>query len=481
VNGSGQRAASLMEVQMLDVVIRGGTVVSPDASERFDVGIKAGRIVAFAAPQSVDLQAKRVIDAQGKYVVPGGIDAHVHFNIALSPVMRAQSATHGGRAAAFGGTTTFIDFALQRGTESLTRAIESKQAEIKNDRPDVDYALHAMITGDVSLDVFDEIPDAISGGVTSFKMFTTFSGSSAAGAVFAHDGRIWGVMQQTARHGGIAMVHCEDDCIIDYCVQKLYRENRQQVVNIAEARPSLCEEAAIMRMLLLARRSGSPLYIVHVSSIEGIEAIAEAQGKRLPVYGEALHNYLAFCKQDYAKPNGVKYHNYPSLKSERDRDALWQALSSGVLDVASSDDFTIPLAQKTAGQQVDNAAGGHNGIETRMAYLFSEGVKNGKISINRYVDVASTSVAKLFGIYPRKGIIAIGSDADIVVMDPDVRRRVTLADLHSDCDYSLWDGWEFTGFPVMTMLRGNVLVENGIWTGPTGAGVFVPAKSPSVP
>lgn len=467
---------------MLDVLIRDGRVVSPHSCEIFDVGIKDGRIVVFAAPNSTDLSAARIIDARNKFVIPGGIDAHVHFNIALGPVMKAQSATHGGRAAAFGGTTTFIDFALQRGTESLTHAIESKQAELKSDRPDVDYALHAMLTGEMTFDVLEQIPEAISGGVTSFKMFSTFSGDSAAGAAFTDDGRIWGVMQQTAKHGGLAMVHCEDDCIVDFCVRKLYREGRQHTRHIHEARPSLCEEAAIMRMLLLARRSGSPLYIVHVSCIEGIEAIAEAQGKRLPVYGEALHNYLAFCSEDYERPNGQIYHNYPSLKSPKDRDALWQALKSGVLDVASSDDFTIPFAKKTSGKEVDNTPGGHNGIETRMAYLFSEGVGKRRLNINRYVDVSSTSVAKLFGLYPKKGIIAIGSDADIVIIDPNLKQKVTLADLHSDCDYSIWDGWEFSGFPVMTMLRGKVLVENGVWTGPSsGCGEFIAARSPSEP
>ncbi len=152
-----------------------------------------------------------------------------------------------------------------------------------------------------------------------------------------------------------------------------------------------------------------------------------------------------------------------------------------MLDVTSSDDLTIPFAQKIAGKEVDNASGGHNGVETRMAYLYSEGVRPGRLDINRFVDVSSTAVAKLFGLYPRKGIVAIGSDADIVIIDPDLRRTVTLADLHSNCDYSLWDGWEFHGFPVLTMLRGNVLVEDGKWTGPEGIGRFVPARSPSEP
>jgi dihydropyrimidinase len=466
---------------MLDVLIRGAMVVSPDSTERFDVGVKDGRIVAFADENSVDLQATRTINAHGKYLIPGGIDAHVHFNVAMSPVMRAQSATFGGRAAAFGGTTTFIDFALQAGENSLVRSIEGKQTELKNDKPDIDYALHAMITGKATLNVIEEVPEAISGGVSSFKMFTTFSSGSAAGSSFTDDGRIWGVMQQTAKHGGIAMVHCEDDCIIEHCVHKLYREGRQQAPNIREARPNLCEEAAISRMLLLAKRTESPLYIVHVSTTEGVEAIAEAQGKRQAVYGESLHNYLAFCDDDYAKPNGMIYHNYPALKSTNDRKALWEGLRSGVLDVASSDDFTIPFASKISGVTVDNALGGHNGIETRMGYLFSEGVKKGRISVNRFVDVSSTSVAKIFGLYPRKGAIAIGSDADIVLIDPNLKQKVSLADLHSNCDYSIWDGWEFEGVPVMTMLRGNILVEDGQWTGPSGIGQFIHARSPEQP
>jgi dihydropyrimidinase len=476
-----QQIGRQWEADMLDVLIQGGSVVSPHSTELCDVGIANGRIVVLAAPQSLDIAAARVIDASGKLVVPGGIDAHVHFNIALTPAMRAQSAKYGGRAAAFGGTTTFIDFALQAGADSLTAAIEAKQAEINNDRPDVDYALHAMITGATTFEVLEEIPEAISGGVSSFKMFTTFSGGSASGGLFMDDGRIWGVMQQLAKHNGIAMVHCEDDCIIDFCVRKLYRHGHQHAAHVHEARPSICEEASIMRMLLLSRRTGSPLYIVHVSSIEGVEAIADARGKRQPVYGESLHNYLAFSNEDYAKPDGMIYHNYPALKSPRDRAALWEALKSGVLDVTSSDDFTIPLAQKLAGKEVDNVSGGHNGIETRMAYLFSEGVKAGKLSINRFVEVSSTAVAKLFGLYPRKGIIAVGSDADVVIIDPNLKRRLTLADLHSNCDYSLWDGWEFNGFPILTMVRGQVLVENGKWTGPEGIGQFIPARSPSEP
>lgn len=460
---------------MLDVLITGGRVVSPERTDACDIGIKDGRVVLLAETGSVTLDSERMIDANGQYAIPGGIDAHVHFNLGLTDAMRAQSARAGSRAAAFGGTTTFIDFALQQNDGSLQQAIELKRAELVADRPHVDYALHAMVTGQISFEVLEEIKDAIAEGVSSFKMFTTFSGASASGSLYADDGRIWGVMEQTARHGGIVMVHCEDDCIIDFNMRRLYRQGEQQGTNIYRARPNLAEEAAIRRVLLLAKRSGSPVYVVHVSTHEGVAAIGEARAEGQPAYGEILHNYLAFCSEDYARPNGLKYHNYPPLKSAADREALWQGLAgSRGVDTVASDDFTIPLAAKLAGQQVDNVSGGHNGIETRIPVLFSEGVSKGRLSINRLVEAASTNPARLFGLYPRKGIIATGSDADIVLIDPAVRRTTRLHDLHSDCDYSLWDGWQFQGFPTLTMVRGQVLVQDGEWVGPEGTGQFVP-------
>jgi dihydropyrimidinase len=335
-----------------------------------------------------------------------------------------------------------------------------------------------MVTGLISFDVLEEMKDAIVDGVISFKMFTTFSGASASGSLYTDDGRIWGVMEQAARHGGIALVHCEDDCIIDFNVRRLYRQGQQQGTNIYLARPHLAEEAAIRRVLLLSQRSGSPVYIVHVSTQAGVAAIGEARAAGQPAYGEILHNYFTFCSEDSARPNGLTYHNYPPLKSAADREALWQGMGTGRgVDTVASDDFTIPLAAKLAGQQVDNVSGGHNGIETRIPVLFSEGVSRGRLSINRLVEVASTNPARLFGLYPRKGIIAPGSDADIVLIDPALRRTTRLEDLHSDCDYSLWDGWQFQGFPTLTMVRGEVLVQDGVWVGPEGIGQFVPGRT----
>ncbi len=438
---------------MLDLVIEGGTVVVGGTAAQVDLGIAAGRIAVIAQPGAVPVDAAERIDATGMLVVPGGIDAHVHFNIKVTDAMNAQSAVGGSRAAAYGGTTTFIDFAFQSGEGSLVEAIRSKTDELGGQRPNVDYALHLMVTGPVSFSAMDEIPEAIAGGVSSFKMFTTFAQGSASGNLLSDDGRIWGVMERAQRAGGIVQVHCEDDCIIDYHVRGLYRDGQEAARNISLARPPLAEEAAIRRMILLSERSGCPLYVVHVSSTLGIEAIRDAKRRGVAVTGEVLHNYLAFTSENYARDEGMIFHNYPPLKSAADQDALWAAIGDGGLDTVASDDFTIPKAAKLSGPMVDNAPGGHNGVETRMNILFSEGVARGRLSIERYVELTAENPARLFGIFPQKGTIAVGSDADVVLIDPAVRETIQLDGLHSDCDYSVWEGWHLQGKVRTTILR----------------------------
>ncbi len=466
---------------MLDLAIEGGTVVTGVSSVRADLGVRDGQIVLIAQPGALPRDAKDRLDAGGMYVAPGGIDAHVHFNIKVTEAMSAQSAIDGSRAAAYGGTTTFIDFAFQAGDGSPVKAIEGKLEELGAQRPNVDYALHLMLTGAVSFEAIDEIPEAVSGGVSSFKMFTTFSTGSASGNLYSDDGRIWGVMQRVQRAGGIVQVHCEDDCIIDYNVRRLYRDGEQAGRNISVARPPLAEEAAIRRMILLADRSECPLYVVHVSSTWGVEAIQEAKTRRLPIFGEVLHNYLAFTSDNYAAEEGLLYHNYPPLKSAADQSSLWDGIASGDLDTVASDDFTIPKAAKLSGPVVDNVPGGHNGVETRMNVLFSEGVARGRLSIEKYVQLTAENPAKLFGIYPQKGTIAVGSDADLILIDPAARETMRLNQLHSACDYSIWDGWELQGKVSTTVLRGEVLVRGQEWVGQQGLGQFIPAGGPQLP
>jgi dihydropyrimidinase len=468
---------------MIDLLIADGEVVSSTSVARMDVGIKDGKIAFLASPGAMEVEAKRRIDAAGKLVVPGGVDAHVHFNFPLSPEVSAQSSSWGSRAAAFGGTTTFLDFARQQDTGSLLAAIDGKKDEIKRDRPSIDYGLHAMITGNSTLDVLGEMRDAISDGVSSFKMFTAFTSNNVAGTggLYSDDGRIWGVMTTAARYDGTVMVHCEDDALIAHNIHCLYHEGRQQASNVAEARTALAEEAAIRRMLLLAKRSGSPLYVCHITSRDGLEAVFESRGARTPVYGEVLHHNLSHTAERYAQPDGPLYHTYPGLKADTDRQALWDGVLDGVLDTVSSDDFTFPRAVKLAGQTVDTVSAGHNGIETRMGVFFSGAVAERRLSMRRFVELTAERPAKLFGLFPKKGVIAPGSDADMVLIDPNANHTIRQSGLHSQCDYSVWDGWRCAGYPITTMLRGEILVENGEWVGPEGTGEFVASRRPSDP
>jgi dihydropyrimidinase len=272
------------------------------------------------------------------------------------------------------------------------------------------------------------------------------------------------------------MVHCEDNCIIGLNVERLYAAGRQSGRNIHLARPILAEEAAIRRMTLLAERSDCPLYVVHVSSEAGMAAIGESKRRGAPVFGEVLHNYLAYTSDMYQQPDYQRFHNYPPLKYQGDQDALWHAIADGGLDTVASDDLTIPRAAKVSGDVVDNVPGGHNGIETRMDYLYSEGVMKGRITPQQYVRLTAEAPAKLFGLYPRKGTIAIGSDADFAVLDTRTPRTIALSDLHSDCDYSIWEGWTFHARVHATVVRGSVLTKAGAWVGPEHGGCFVEGR-----
>jgi dihydropyrimidinase len=468
---------------MIDLLVAGGDVVSAASTARLDVGVDKGRVAFLASPGAIDVEARRVVDASGRFVIPGGVDAHVHFGFPLSSATMSQSASRGSRAAAFGGTTTFIDFARQSDDGSLLAAIATKRDDLKVDKPSIDYSLHAMITGLSTLDVLDEMPEAIAEGVSSFKMFTTFTSTegSGVGALYSDDGRIWGVMNRAARHGGIVMVHCEDDSLIGHNIHCLYKEGREQLAHVAEARTAVAEEAAIRRMLLLSRRSNAPLYVCHITSRYGMEALFEARGARVPAFGEVLHHNLSHTEEKYALPDGALYHTYPGLKSIDDQQALWEGVQDDVVDSVSSDDFTFPRDVKMAGTTVDTVSAGHNGIETRMGVFFSSAVARRRMSINRFVALTSEGPAKIFGLFPRKGLISPGSDADIVLIDPKIDHTIRQSELHSDCDYSVWDGWRCIGYPTTTILGGNILVENGTWVGQEGGGTYVRSGRPSEP
>lgn len=462
---------------MLDVLVSGGSVVTSDGVGVWDVAIQGERIVAVAAPGTFTRDVGRVIDATGKLVIPGGIDPHVHTRWPIPSLDGGVTASAGAgqvsRAAIFGGTTTLVDFAVWSPGMTIAQAIEQKEAEWGEGF--TDYALHVMLQGAVPPEVIAQMPDAIVAGFPSFKIFTTDVRPHAKGRMMPL-GHLWAIMETTAKHAGVLVVHAEDDELVMYAYDRLGREHRTDIRHMPEVHSIMSEDIAFRRVLRLARYvDGAAVYMMHVSAAAGVDAIAEARADGFPVYGETLHHYATFTADAYLRPDGVMFHTYPSLKRQEDRQRLWAGLRDGTLNTVATDELCTPRAIKLRSRHIADATGGHVGVETRVPIVYTEGVVERGMSLERFVAVTSSNAAKILGLYPRKGVIAPGSDADLVVFDSNVRRTLRSEDLHGS-DYSAWDGWEVRGWPSLVMLRGRVTVEDGQLKRPAGDGRRVPRK-----
>jgi dihydropyrimidinase len=462
---------------MLDLVIRGGQVVSPAGVGTWDVGIEGERIVVVASAGTLPVESARVIDANGKLVIPGGIDPHVHTGWPIPTLDGGVTLSAGpgqvSRAALYGGTTTLADFAVWEPGMTLSDAIVRKQDVWREAY--TDYALHVMLQGAVPPEVIAQMPEAISGGFPSFKIFTTDVRPHGKGRMIRL-GHLWAIMESAAKHGGVLAIHAEDDDLVMYMYESLQREGRTDIQHMPLVHSIMSEDISFRRVLRLARYvPGVAVYLVHVSSKAGTDAVAEARADGLPVYAETLHHYATFTAEAYLRPDGVVFHTYPSLKYDEDRQRLWTGLRDGSLATVATDELCTPRAIKLRSRNVADATGGHVGVETRVPIIYTEGVSKRGVSLERFVAVTSTNAARILGLYPKKGVIATGSDADVVIFDPTVRRRLSSADLHGS-DYSAWDGWEVHGWPEMVLLRGKVVVDHGKLLGEAGAGKSVPRK-----
>lgn len=458
---------------MYDVLIRNGTLVSATRTESLDVAVAGQRIVALATPGALGAVAKQVIDATGLLVLPGGIDPHCHYNMFASGGKVRGEPQRFSPAAAFGGTTTVVDFALQEGKTTLHDAVAAKKAEASGEMA-VDYGLHVIVTGNVSFDVMDEVADVVRAGVPTIKTIMTYAWN-------VDDGQRFGLMQRVAEAGGMSVIHAEDDAIARWLTAKYLREGKTHGGYIAETRNSLVEEAAIRRALLLAERAGSSLYILHMAAGAGVRALADARARGLPFYGETLVTYLSATAEDlWAGPDnrGLLWANFPAIKQREDQETLWAAIADGRLQVVSSDHMAYTKSDKfeKRGTTVDTIGGGQAAVELRVPVLYSEGVARGRISLNRFVQLIATEPARLMGLYPRKGAIEPGSDADVVLFDPEKKWTVRHEDLHMISDYSCWEGWELQGQVVTTILRGAVLVRDRAFVGSKTSGEFIPRK-----
>ena len=464
---------------MLDLIIRGGDVVTPQGVVKCDVGISGEVIGAIAAPGSLGSGiAKREIDATGKIVMPGGIDPLVHLHHQWQMPDGKWMTTAGpeqvGKAALFGGTTTFIDFAYWRENQTALQGIESRDKDFVGKSP-CDWAYHIMLHSEPPPEFPGQLAEAIQAGYPTLKIFTTNILPSRQGRMIDF-GDIWEAFQALAKNGGLGVIHAEDNDIVMHMYAKLIREGRVGFEYLAEAHNQLSEDLSFRRVLRLAESvPGTALYMMHVSAGTGVAAIKEARAKGLPIYGETLHQYMLFSAEDYKRPNGQMYHTYPSLKSREDQKALWAGTLDGSINCVATDELCCSLKEKLAGDRIDNTTGGNSGVEPRLAVMYTEMVARRGYSLNRYVDLVSSNAAKIMGLYPKKGAIATGSDADITILDPARRGKVTASELH-ETDYTPWEGHDIFAWPIVTMLRGKVMVENGQYFGSGRDGKYLKRK-----
>ena len=473
---------------MLDLIIRGGRVVTPEGVGEYDVGVQGERIAAIALPGAIEAEARRTIDASGKVVLPGGIEPHCHIAIPVPevwagrPEVMTQPPEGASRAAAFGGVTTFVDFSGELpitpgelpNYDPIMKQVESRRNAFSG-HSYTDFTFHHILAGAVPQSNIGEIGEAIQAGVASFKIFTTFH------AIRVPYGHLMAIFEQVQKNAGIMAVHAEEDDIVTYQTAKLIREGNDQGYNLHLVHNNVSEDLAFRKVIRMAKHTEVGIYFVHTTAKEGVAAIAEARSQSLPVYGEALHNYMEFTSDDYKKPNGTKIHTYPAIKSAADRDALQQGLVDGPICTTATDEYTTDRTAKFSGQTIETVCGGHAGIETRMPVAWAKLVATDRIGLERFAAITSTNAAKILGMYPQKGAIAVGSDADFCIWDPNLRKTLTLDDLHHDGDYSIWEGFECHGYPTMTILRGKVIVEDGKLMGSSSDGKWLQRKvAPSV-
>jgi dihydropyrimidinase len=452
-----------------DTIIANGRVVTASDTYTADVAISSGKIVAIG--QSLPREnATKIIDADGKYIFPGGIDVHTHLDMPFGGTTSADDFETGTRAAAFGGTTTLIDFAIQYKGQTLRTAFDAWMQKASS-KAVTDYAFHCIITelADAQL---EEMNALVREGVTSFKMFMAYPG-----VFMLDDGSIFKALRTTAKNGGLVCMHAENGNAIDVIVQQALAEGKKAPKYHALTRPTTAEAEATSRAIALAEMAGAPIYIVHLSCNDALEKVREARDRGLPVYAETCPQYLYLSLENMEAPGfeSAKYVFTPPLREKWHQEKLWQGLKHDHLQVVSTDHcpFCFKEQKELGRDDFTKIPNGGPGIEHRMSLIYSGGVAGGRFSVNRFVELVSTTPAKLFGLYPRKGTIAVGGDADLVIFNPDRKHTISAKTHHMRVDYSMFEGIQVTGMPDVVLSRGHVVVESDKFLGRPGAGEFL--------
>ncbi|WP_158842010.1 dihydropyrimidinase [Saccharothrix deserti] len=452
----------------MTILIKGGTVVNATGAVVADVLVDGEKIAALLAP-GFPLDADEVIDASGKYVIPGGIDAHTHMEMPFGGTFSADSFETGTIAAAWGGTTTIIDFAVQVKGTSLLSTLDKWHGKADGNCA-VDYGFH-MIVSDVNDTSLKEMESCIDAGVNTFKMFMAYPG-----VFYATDGEILRAMQKARETGATIMMHAENGIAIDQLVAQALAQGRTDPVEHGLTRPAELEGEATSRAITLAKVTGSPLYIVHLSAAQALDAVTKARDTGQNVFAETCPQYLYLSLEDLAKPDfeGSKYVASPPLRPKEHQSELWRGLRTNDLSVVSTDHCPFCFKdQKEMGRgDFSKIPNGMPGVEHRMD-LLHQGVVKGEITLERWVEICSTTPARMFGLHPRKGIVAPGADADLVVYDPSAQQVISAATHHMNVDYSAYEGMEITGKVDTVLSRGRVVVDSGGFRGATGHGKFL--------
>jgi dihydropyrimidinase len=453
----------------MSILIRGGRVITAADDYVGDVFVEDERISLIG--ESLDVEADRVIDAGGKYVLPGGIDPHTHLDMPFGGTVTIDDVESGQTAAAFGGTTCHVDFVIQPQGATFAAALDDWRSKADGKQV-IDMGYHMAVTDLKEGGTLEELASLPEQGVTSYKLFMAYKG-----ALMVDDETLFRTMEVAAETGALVMVHAENGDLIDVLVRQALEAGNTEPRYHALTRPPEAEGEATNRAIQLARVAGAPLYVVHVTCKEAVDPIALAREKGWNVWGETCTQYFFTSMEDIEKPSfeGAKYVFSPPVRDKSNWDVLWNAVRTDALSVVSTDHCAFLWdGQKTMGKDdFSKIPNGGPGLENRLHMIHEFGVRAGRITLNRMVELLATNPAKLFGLYPRKGTIAVGSDADIVVFDPSREHTISASTHHSKTDYNLYEGTTVRGSPDVVLLRGNVLVENDRLVASPGVGQFV--------
>jgi len=448
---------------MMDLIIKNGTIITAAETCQADVGIAGGKISVIG--QDLRLKAREMIDASQLFVLPGAIDAHVHLQTPVGNTVSADSYETGTRAAACGGVTTVFDFAVQAKGQGL---LEDAKEKISSFSPQacIDFAFHTVVT-DIESATEDEIKKSIEFGITSYKLYMVYKD------LMVDDGILFEMLEKSRRTGVLVAVHAENPAIIERRINRFIKAEKTGAWYHYESRPEFVEADAVKRAVHLAKAAGSKLYIVHLACKEGLEEVTRARKEGYGIYAETCPHYLAFTNEVYRREDGRNFVCSPAIKGAESREALWDGIRWGDISTVATDHCPFRSFEKDFGKDdFTKIPNGCMGTETMFPYMLGEANK-GRISFRKAVELCCTNPAEIFGCAPQKGTIAVGSDADIVLYDPNRNVTITKENMHSNTDHTIWEGYEMNGYPVMTFSRGRVAYKNGKFTGEPGWGQFV--------